>query len=203
MLANCSFHPHHSQHSMAQRSLGLSSEIQFHPLSPTAFPLGDTGSWKSQWCSGEPGSLVHCNQVQELVVQFVYSNVNISSFLQNKATGLSWPHVYGSALKLAAIPCQTCRCKKTHRENDLMQTRTESCPVPSQISRMLFSTTPCASPQQSPVMCYKTPASDKAPRDLAKGMQTQAKIGRWPTWRASSAERYQPSFSSLGITPTQ
>lgn len=31
---------------------------------PLPSPLGETGRWKNQWCSGEPGSLALCNQVQ-------------------------------------------------------------------------------------------------------------------------------------------
>lgn len=76
------------------RGLGLPSEMQFHPVSH-CLPHWDTGSLKSQWCSGEPGSLVHCNQVKELVMQFIYSNVNNSLFWQNKAMGVSWTHLYG------------------------------------------------------------------------------------------------------------
>lgn len=76
------------------RGLGLTSEMQFHPESHS-LPHWDTGSWKSQWCSGEPGSSVYCNQVKEMVMQFIYSNVNNSSFWQIKAMGVSWTHLYG------------------------------------------------------------------------------------------------------------
>lgn len=145
IFANHSLHPHHSQNSMAQRSLDCLQSFSFTHWVPLPSPLRDTGSWKRQWCSGETGSLVHCNQVQELVMQFLYSNVNNSSFLWNKAVGVSWPHFYGCP-KTGSSTLLRCADVKKYTEKI---TWCRQCPVPSQISRMLFSTTSCASPKQA------------------------------------------------------
>lgn len=112
-------------------------------------PLRDIGSWKSQWFSGEPGSLVYFSQVRELVMQFVYSNANNSSFLQNKAMGVSWPHLYGCP---KAGSNTLLRCADVRKLLDADKDRAVPCAFPDLQDVVQHNT-----------LCFTTPSSAEHP----------------------------------------